>query len=319
MVTLSVVIVTRNRAALLAATLEQLARQRFTRGDEVIVVDNASTDDTAAIIRRATREFPVPLRQMHSAAAGKTPALNAALAVASGDVLALTDDDVLVADDWVEAIRTSFADSSVDLIGGRVDPRWERPAPRWLRVDQGTQYGEMASPLALLHYGHAQELGGRTAVGANMIVRRSVYDSLGGFDPQLGRGAGNLLCGEDHDLCQRAVASGFRCEYRPEVRVQHWVPASRTRIRYYLRWFFYSGATNAMIEGRVKTAAGELPRTPRYFWRQLLTSPVTALAYAITGRSTRAVSALAEGAFALGYIVQRLPRSHTPSTYGVNG
>jgi glycosyltransferase involved in cell wall biosynthesis len=331
MMTLSVVIVTRNRAELLSATLGQIAKQRFSTGDEVIVIDNASTDGTADVIRRTAAGFPVPLRPMHSTAPGKTPALNLALAAARGEVLALTDDDVLVADDWLETIRTLFANTSVDLIGGRVDPRWERPAPRWLRVDEdeGDRYGEMASPLALLHYGPAQELGTRTAVGANLIVRKSVYDSLGGFDPRLGRGAGNLLCGEDHDLSQRAVASGFHCEYRPEVRVQHWVPASRTRILYHLRWFFYSGATNAMLDARVDEGATGGPGIPRYFWRQLLTSPAVALGYAITGRFAHAVNALTQAAFALGYIAQRLRdrwnrrrqprRSHVPSTFGVNG
>jgi cellulose synthase/poly-beta-1,6-N-acetylglucosamine synthase-like glycosyltransferase len=74
----------------------------------------------------------------------------------------------------------------------------------------------MASPLALLHYGEAQELGIRSALGANMIVRRTVLDALGGFDPHFGRRSGTLLSGEDHDFCERAVAAGYRCEYRPE-------------------------------------------------------------------------------------------------------
>ena len=88
----------------------------------------------------------------------------------------------------------------------------------------------MSSPLALLHYGEAQDLGRRTAVGANMAVRRSVFEALGGFAPHLGKRRGTLLGGEDHDFCQRAVAAGYRCEYRPELRVRHWVPAERTRL-----------------------------------------------------------------------------------------
>ena len=181
--TISVVLVTRDRAALLSDTLDQLARQRFERGDEVIVMDNGSTDGTADTINSATSRFRAPLRRMYYATPGKTAALNAALAGARGDILALTDDDVLVANDWIETIRRLFSELSLDLVGGRVDPRWERPVPRWLVVDEDGHFGEMASPLALLHYGEAQQLGARTAVGANLIVRRQVYDALDAPEP----------------------------------------------------------------------------------------------------------------------------------------
>lgn len=325
--TISVVLVTRDRAALLSDTLDQLARQRFEGGDEVIVMDNGSTDGTADRINSATSRFRVPLRRMYYATPGKTAALNAALAGARGDILALTDDDVLVANDWIETIRRLFSELSLDLVGGRVDPRWERPVPGWLVVDEDGHFGEMASPLALLHYGEAQQLGARTAVGANLIVRRQVYDALDGFDPRLGRSAGNLLCGEDHDFCQRAVAAGFRCEYRPEIRVQHWVPANRMRLLYHLRWFFYSGMTNAILDRSNGRRADRRKLAPRYFWRQLLTSPAKAALLAVMGERARSARALTHGAFALGYIAQRLredQRHHArspqlPTTFGVNG
>ena len=220
MPTVSVVIATYNRAALLRATLDRLREQDYLPGDEVIVVDNGSTDATGAVIVQAAATFPVPLVGLVESTPGKSPALNAGVARAHGAILALTDDDVLVASDWIATIRKIFSESPVALVGGRVDPNWERPAPSWLRFEENGQYGPMSSPLALLHYGETQELGTRTALGANMAIRASVLASLGGFAPHLGRRRGTLLCGEDHDLCQRAVASGLRCEYRPELRVQ---------------------------------------------------------------------------------------------------
>jgi glycosyltransferase involved in cell wall biosynthesis len=302
--TISVVIATYNRAALLDTALAALRRQQFAPGDEVLVVDNASTDETARVVRLASGDFPVPLRYLHEAEPGKTPALNTGLAAARGDILALTDDDVLVADDWIAAIRRAFASPDVALVGGRVDPRWEREAPRWLRVEQHGVYGPMCSPLALLHYGEAQELGARTAIGANMAVRRAVLDAVGGFAPHLGRVRDTLLCGEDHDFCQRVVAAGYRGEYRPEIRVRHWVPAERTRLRYYVRWFFWSGVTNAVLD------AGSSSRTrrmvPRYVVRRLLSAPVAALTHSIAGRPASAASEVMEAAFAAGYITRRL-------------
>jgi glycosyltransferase involved in cell wall biosynthesis len=287
--TISVVIATYNRAPLLREALEHLGRQRYQEGDEVIVVDNASTDATPEVIARAAAGFPVALRRVRETTPGKTPALNAGLAAAKGQILALTDDDVLVADDWIDTIRRIFRDKSLALAGGRVDPRWERPAPSWLRVEQQDCYGPMASPLALLHYGDVQPLGHRTAVGANLIVRRDVLQALGAY----------------HDFCRRAVSAGYVCEYRPELRVRHWVPANRVRLRYYLRWFFWSGVTDAVL----KTDHEENAAPVRHLLRRILSAPPAALAYLIAGRQADAAERMMDGAFAFGYLWESLKRS----------
>lgn len=302
---ISVVIATYNRAPLLRTTLARLRIQQFEPGDEVIVVDNASTDDTPGVIARAAAGFPVPFHEVRELTPGKTPAMNAGLARARGDVLALTDDDVIAAEDWMAAVRQVFGDPSIALAGGRVDPWWECPPPAWLRLEEGQeQYGAMCSPLALLHYGDAQELGPRTAVGANLVIRRTVLDALGGFAPHLGRRRGTLLCGEDHDFCQRAVAAGYRCEYRPELRVRHWVPADRMRLKYYLRWFFWSGVTNAMIERDSGAPDARRVLSP-YYLRRLATAPISAVAEMLRGRVADAAQHLMAGAFAFGNLTER--------------
>ena len=303
MPTVSVVIATYNRAALLRATLDRLREQDYLPGDEVIVVDNGSTDATGAVIAQAAATFPVPLVGLVESTPGKSWALNAAIARAQGAILALTDDDVLVASDWIATIRKIFTESPVALVGGRVDPNWERPAPAWLRFEENGQYGPMSSPLALLHYGETQELGTRTAVGANMAIRASVLASLGGFAPHLGRRRGTLLSGEDHDLCQRAVASGLRCEYRPELRVRHWVPAGRASFRYYWRWFFWSGITQAQMSERLDV---------RHFWGRLLRSPIMALRCLVAGRRADAANRSFDVAFAAGYLAARIRTARVP-------
>jgi glucosyl-dolichyl phosphate glucuronosyltransferase len=300
---ISIVIATFNRASLLGSTLEHLRRQAFDPGDEVIVVDNASTDGTPEVVAQAAAGFPARFVSLRETTRGKSPALNRGVAAARGDVLALTDDDVLVADDWLATIRRLFRDTAVDLVGGRVEPWWESPPPRWLQVQEHGRYTLLAAPLALLDYGDAQELGDRTAVGANLAVRRGVVEALGGFAPHLGRVDGTLLCGEDHDFCERARLAGYRREYRPEVCVRHWVPASRLRLSYYVRWFFWSGVTQGMLERGTPAAARLIPF---YLVRRVLTAGPAAMGQLVAGRPGAAAGAFMSGVFAFGHLCQHL-------------
>src|SRR5690349_7994526 len=131
---ISVVIATYNRADLLAECLEHLARQHFEPDDEVIVVDNGSSDHTSTVVVNAQRAFPTHLRHLVEATPGKSNAVAAGLAFAKGDVLAFTDDDVDVDPHWIDEIRRVMSDPGVALAGGPVEPRWETKPPNWLRA-----------------------------------------------------------------------------------------------------------------------------------------------------------------------------------------
>src|SRR5262245_66559834 len=96
----SVLIATFNRAALLDECLEHVGRQHFLPGDEVIVIDNGSTDSTQQVISRHACAFPVPLRAIREGRPGKSIAIACGVAAATGDILAFTDDDVNVGDEW---------------------------------------------------------------------------------------------------------------------------------------------------------------------------------------------------------------------------
>jgi len=309
--TITVIVATYNRARLLAECLEHLARQPFAPGDAVIVVDNASTDETPRVIEAARERFTIPLHHLDQSAPGKSNAIARALEVADGDVLAFTDDDVDVDDGWLDAIRAAMRCPDIGLIGGPVAPRWETPPPRWLRKATDT-YGPLAAPLALLDYGpSAVDLGARTVLGANMAVRRSVFVEVGGFAPHLGKLRGTLLSGEDHELCRQVQAAGFRAVYCPGAGVRHWVPADRMRIGYYLSWFFWSGITHAMLDMDRPPAQRALFGVPLYLIRRAVVSGARAAGAAIIGNVTGAVERAIDVAFAAGYAMRvwQMPRS----------
>lgn len=301
--TVSVVVATFNRAALLDRCLSHLATQQFVPGDEVIVADNGSTDGTAGVVAEHARTFPAPLTRILAVIPGKSNALNSALGVANGDILAFTDDDVSVDREWVARLRRTFDDATVTLAGGPVDPQWERPAPAWLRAIGG-DHARLAAPIGLLDYGPSPApLGPRTLLGANMAIRRSVLVQLGGFATHLGKLRGTLLSGEDHELCQRVQAAGWRALYVPTLRVRHWVPAERMRLSYFLHWFYWSGITNATIEAQRHTERTRLGAL--HLLKQFAAGLAGAVASALRGCLPAAVDRALDSAFAVGYAARR--------------
>jgi len=302
-ITASVIIATYNRADLLDECLQHLARQTFSSGDEVLIADNGSTDHTAAVVARRARRFPVALSRIVVPTPGKSHAVAAALRVACADIVALTDDDVDVAEGWLTTLKRAFADPQIGAAGGPVDARWQQQPPGWLRL---ADHRRLGAPLGLLDYGDRDlDLGDRTLLGANIALRRLVLQQLGGYATHLGKLRGTLLSGEDHDLCQRVQSAGFRCRYIAGARVRHWVPADRMKIGYFLRWFYWSGITHARLDAGGPPGR-ELAGVPGFLVRQFAGGLASAAACGLLGRLPAAVDRALDSAFAAGYAASRL-------------
>jgi glycosyltransferase involved in cell wall biosynthesis len=243
----SVVIATYNRAHDLRDTLRSLSGLRPDGSWEVIVVDNNSTDDTRQVVEHAAADFPVPLYYLFERKQGRSPALNAGITAAHGEIIATTDDDVRVPADWLNAAAQALDRLACDYVGGRVLPIWGAEPPRWLARHSGRQW----AVIALLDYGDAPlEFGARVPLGVNMAFRRSAFDRAGAFDPDTGRKAGTLLGQEVREWCIRARKAGVRGFYAPGMRVDHIIPANRLRKAYFRRWFYWRGISRAMLYER---------------------------------------------------------------------
>jgi GT2 family glycosyltransferase len=304
--TISVIIATYNRAALVEACLRQLERQAFQPGDGIVVADNGSTDATARVAQAAAARMPGRVRLVSERRPGKSIAVAAAVEACRADVLAFTDDDVLVADDWLERIRQAMADGTVALVGGPVLPLYERRVPDWLDLEDGAGFGRMAAPLGLLHYGDAAgPLGPRVVLGANVAVRRAAFLAVGGYASHLGKLRGTLLSGEDHDLCDRIQAAGYTAVYDPRIRVRHLVPADRLRLGYFLRWFFWSGVTHATLAGDRRPDGGRrrLPGLPGHAVRELGVAGALALGAGLRASWSAAAEQATRVAFSAGYLL----------------
>ncbi len=278
----TVLVCTYNRAELLRETLAAL-RECTTPADcvvDILVVDNNSSDSTPEVIRGVSASPGWPIHYLIERRQGKSFALNSALAVARGDVIALTDDDVLPARDWVSRIVETFRQQPVEFVFGKVLPRWGTlPPPELLSRRARDVWG----PLALIDYGDepipyttAEFRRLRLPIGANLAVRRTALQHVGGWRTDLGRVDNSLVCGEDREMCVQLFRAGmYEGLYDPRLTVRHFVPEQRMSRRYFRRWYFWHGRTLARMADSfyIDLDLSHVPhvaRVPRFMYRELL-------------------------------------------------
>jgi glycosyltransferase involved in cell wall biosynthesis len=243
----TVLICTYNRAGYLGETLDSLAGCAASGFSwDVLVVDNNSSDDTRAVVESRVARFPVRLRYLFEARQGKSNALNTGMAAASSTVIVFTDDDVKVAEGWLDAaVRPLLERSDLDYTGGPVRPIWTAPRPQWL-----DERGNLGGPIAIKDHGPDPfffEDQRHTPLGVNMAVRRRLIERVGGFRPDLGRNGKSLLGQEQAEFFYRTRAAGARGLYVPDMVLDHVVAASRLTRNYYRRWFYWKGVSHARV------------------------------------------------------------------------
>ena len=204
----------------LKRALEALTRQDC-QADEVIVV--ARKDDAGT--HEAAKEFlaALPLKLEFVERPGMVEAVNRGLDTATGDLIALTDDDAAPHPDWIAKIAKAFSDEP-DLagLGGRdrifQDGAWNEAAARVVGVV--CRYGRM---FGNHHHGVGPMRDVDSLKGVNMSCRREALDKLR-MDHRL-RGTG-AQCHCDLKLCLSLRAQGKRLAYDPSILVDHF-PAPR--------------------------------------------------------------------------------------------
>ncbi len=243
----TVVICTWNRAALLDRTLEQVARIDLAGLDdwELLVVNNASTDDTADVLRRHTGRLP--LRVLEEPRPGKPHAANLAIAQARHDLTAWTDDDVLVERGWLKAIVAAARQHpQAAYFGGPIDPLFSVEPPAWIR----RHIGELRAPYAMLDLGPAIRPFAEHEIpfGANLGLRRTLLDDLR-FDPRLGPAGDNQIRGEETALVRQLRARGAVGLWVGTARVQHYIPPARLTASYLRGYYHGLGRTDVRSAG----------------------------------------------------------------------
>jgi glycosyltransferase involved in cell wall biosynthesis len=268
----TVVVCTYNRAALLRRTLASLAELetggRFTY--ELLVVDNASTDDTPAVIVEAAARCPVPLRSVRETSPGISSARNRGLAEAHTEWIAFFDDDQLAEPQWLAALLETAEKNHVLCVGGPVFPLLPPECPAALAPTLQRLLLQTRPCRKVRRCGRKL-----VPTGGNIMVHRRVFAQVGGYDEAFQEG------GEDTDFYHRCRRAGFDAWFNPAAAAHHLIPSSRIKPAY-LRWnalragwvfarrdYDQWGLAGVMLLTGARLGQGLALRLPRLAWARL--------------------------------------------------
>jgi glycosyltransferase involved in cell wall biosynthesis len=316
-VDVSVVICTHNRSRLLERTLRSVVRQQTPEDItwEAVIVDNASTDETADVVQRLAQECP-HIRYVAEPEPGISNARNRGLQAFVGDLLCFVDDDVLLGPRYVVEAYQQWRKGLWDLAGGRLVADYETTPPAWLtRLPAAMING----PLAIYDRGEDDFVSppqdDRIPPTCNMLLPRESIPKIGLFDPALGEVGRNLRRGEDADFCQRAQAAGLTIGYCASPVARHFVPRQRMTRRYFLRWKY-----NSSISGSNEVLPSDTVfwlRVPRYEWRRLVECGLGVITGAFTqARFQRLLELTGAAGTVVGYLTRQRSYRIEPETAG---
>ena len=276
----SVLVATRNRSSNLRRLLEGLVQQAAPPEFEVVVADNGSLDDTSAVINYFRSELA--LHSLLVPEPGKGRALNAALALAQGEIIVFTDDDVMPEPDWLFEIHRAANDFPIhNVFGGRIEVDLAA-VPGWIGRSFNlmglltSAHNKGCSPVT---YGYAEY-----PFGPNMAVRRRLLAGNAGLYPEdMGPGTGQPVGDETGFFLRISPPEAKDRLFVPSARVLHEVEPENVAFGKALKRCYKAG----IAHGRLRlpaVARGALPEDQ---------SASTAAVIVQRLRSTRSVRELA--------------------------
>jgi mycofactocin system glycosyltransferase len=255
----SVIVPVRDRPQEICECLMSLTRLDYPAAKrEILVVDDASRDDTPAVVEQFPEVRLIRMAQNRQAAFCR----NRAAEAACGDILAFIDSDCLADPTWLKELVPAFRDRSLGALGGWVDAAFD---------DNGLdRYEKVKSALKMGSWFKRSEQAERFfyVPACNFLVRREAFQDVGGFRE-------SLHVGEDVDFCWRLQDAGYSLEYRPLGRVAH---KHRNRLGAFCARRFDYGTSEPVLQSlhraRVKTLF--LPWSESIFWLAAVLAIITA-------------------------------------------
>jgi GT2 family glycosyltransferase len=269
---------------------------------EILVV----SDHNDALLERVRRELPEVVAVAGTGPRGLSGARNAGVEAARGEVIAFLDDDAVAEAGWLASLLEPYADPGVIGVGGTIEPLWpgRRPAAMPVEFDWvvGCTYRGVPTTRQPV----------RNLIGANMSIRRAVFDAIGGFRADVGRVGTRPVGCEETELCIRArrALPGARLVFEPTARVRHRVTPERAGARYFRARCWSEGRSKAIVA--THAGSDDAISTERLYVRTVLPRGVArglrdTLAHGDAGGVARAAAIVAGVAItAAGYAIGSL-------------
>jgi GT2 family glycosyltransferase len=242
----TIVVVTFNRAALLRRSIESLLRQDTggTFTFELLVVDNASSDNTPQVIGDLAAAAPVSMRSVREERQGVAAARNRGIAECETPWTAFFDDDMVAEPGWLASLYAVARERGARCVGGRnvleLTPSELATLPDLCRMLLGEKPDEASARIYT----------DKSLPGAgNLLMERRLFDEVGRFDEVVGAGC------EDTDLFRRVQRAGYPVWYAPGAVASHHVPPDRLRPEYFEWVCLRHGASYALIDDRLRGRA----------------------------------------------------------------
>jgi glycosyltransferase involved in cell wall biosynthesis len=232
--TLSIIICSYNRASYISDALTSLYVQSSGLDNfEVIIVDNNSTDNTKEVYAQwrqtnTNGQFTF----ISETKQGASFARNTGAAIAKGEWVCFMDDDAVATTDYVKNIIKHIQDQPFIVgFGGRIIPKYIPAEPKWMSYYVSSLVGNFDyAPTACAFEN------GKYPLESNMIVKKSVYDQIGGFNVNLPGVVGTLrIGGEGKELFYKIIALGHTIYYDPSICVHHVVEVKKLTSEYMYR------------------------------------------------------------------------------------
>ena len=199
--TISVVIACRNEALVLPEQLDALRNEEVDGWVDTVIVDDGSTDGTAAVAEERGRGLP-GLRVIRTGPTNRATAINVGIRASSGEAVVMLDGDDVIAGGYLATMRAAAADHPA--VAARLDHDALNPA--WLQAARPhPQVTEL---------GHEPQQPWPTASGGTLALHRAALDAVGGLDE-------DLEYAQDTDLCWRLAMVGVPLAFVPDAVLQY--------------------------------------------------------------------------------------------------
>ena len=245
MALISAIICTHNRDNYLGSAIDSLLAQDFPGSFEVVVVDNASKDNTREVVEA---RLPNPkLEYVYEPITGLSVARNTGAKTASAEILAYLDDDAVASSQWLRVLYEAYqSNNKLAIAGGKVTLIWPEDInpPKWLSVELSGNLGYYDLGNSVVYIDQP----GLTPRGLNYSIRRIFLEQIGGFDINLGRVGNKLLSNEELYTTELALKQGWQVAYLPEALVAHNVAPERVKPSWFIERGWWQGVSECYRE-----------------------------------------------------------------------